>query len=740
MSEQGQMDQRFDGYQAMDPAMDLGRMPAFFFKSSDKIDSISVLDMIYRRRYLALAIFALSLALAVFYLTVTPPQYTARSLVIIEAQDAGADMPMTVGSAVQIMRSSSLHERVFETLSLMDDPEFVRSIEESRQDVQQGAQGISADLLDRFAKKLEVEALEGSAIIQLEYTSLDPQKSALIANTIADSYLAMTEGASTSLGTISAVQDRRLKSMHDKLEGIKDRIDAIQAEANNLATKEASKEDQALLDEVTPPDAPVLSAAERRELQTEIVRSRVKYAEIYERLQAIKYYEEGGAASDASGSDVVKDLRRYEIMAQKELASLEQKYGEKHPALIEARTKLESIKTSIRTEIAAIEKALTTQLRAIEEDIANIQGQLKTSVSAEQTFSMAEKQEAQRLALLRQEIAKNEAIYTNLKTAIERAASQEGRVTGSDTKKASKVISYASVPSSPSYPNARYVLIIAALIGGVLGVMVPVFLEKTDKSIRSISELEAVSGLPNFGAMAHAPRLKHKETARYITSESASTVAEMVRSVRMAIQMRGTQMMSQMAGKSPKIITITSSVSGEGKTTLSTWLSTLTARSGEKVIVLDCDFRRSTLHVTFNCPDHKGLVDYLSEDAGLEDVIYREDPSGVHVIFGRDVPGQALDLVNSKRLHALVQSLGKAYDLVVLDAPTSLSVSDALILAQLSDLTLYCAGWRRTSRATVLAGIKNFKDAGIKNIATVLTRVDLKKYKRYSTDLEDYMA
>ena len=730
------MDQRFDGYQAMDPAMDLGRMPAFFFKSSDKIDSISVLDMIYRRRYLALAIFALSLALAVFYLTVTPPQYTARSLVIIEAQDAGADMPMTVGSAVQIMRSSSLHGRVFETLSLMDDPEFVRSIEESRQDFHQGAQGISADLLDRFAKKLEVEALEGSAIIQLEYTSLDPQKSALIANTIADSYLEMTEGVTTSLGTISAVQDRRLKSMHDKLEGIKDRIDTIQAQADDLATKEVLKEDQGLLDQVTPPDAPVLSAAERRELQTEIVRSRVKYAEIYERLQAIKYYKEGGAASDASGSDVVKDLRSYEIMAQKELASLEQKYGEKHPALIEARTKLESIKTSIRTEITAIEKALTAQLRAIEEDIANIQSQLKASVSAEQTFSMAEKQEAQRLALLRQEIAKNEAIYASLKTAIERAASQDRGVGKSETKKASKVISYASVPSSPSYPNARYVLIIAAMIGGVLGVLIPVFLEKTDKSIRSISELEAVSGLPNFGAMAHAPRLKHKETARYITSESASTVAEMVRSVRMAIQMRG----SQMAEKAPKIITITSSVSGEGKTTLSTWLSTLTARSGEKVIVLDCDFRRSTLQVTFNCPDHEGLVDYLSEDAGLEDVIYREDPSGVHVIFGRDVPGQALDLVNSKRLHALVQSLGKAYDLVVLDAPTSLSVSDALILAQLSDLTLYCAGWRRTSRATVLAGIKNFKDAGIKNIATVLTRVDLKKYKRYSTDLEDYMA
>lgn len=738
MSEQGQMNQRSGGYHhTIDPAMDLARMPAFFFKSSDKIDSISVPDMIYRRRYLALAVFALSLALAVFYLTVTPPQYTARSLVIIEAQDTGADMPMTVGSAVQIMRSSSLHERVFEALSLMDDPEFVRSIEESRQDFSQGAQGISADLLDRFAKKLEVEALEGSAIIQLEYTSLDPQKSALIANTVADSYLEMTEGAPKSLGTISAVQDRRLKAMHDRLEGIKDRIDIIQAQADDLATREeASKADQVLLDEVTPPDAPVLSAIERRELQTEIVRSRVKYAEIYERLQAIKYYEEGGAASDVSGSDVIKDLRSYEIMAQKELASLEQKYGEKHPALIEARTKLESIKTSIRTEITAIEKALTAQLRAIEEDTANIQGQLKTSVSAEQTFSMAEKQEAQRLALLRQEIAKNEAIYTNLKTAIERAASQEARVTGSDTKKASKVISYASVPSSPSYPNAQYVLIIAALIGGVIGVLVPVFLEKADKSIRSISELEAISGLPNFGAMAHASRLKHKETARYITSESASTVAEMVRSVRMAIQMRGTQM----AEKTPKIITITSSVSGEGKTTLSTWLSTLTARSGEKVIVLDCDFRRSTLQVTFNCPDHEGLVDYLSEDAGLEDVIYREDPSGVHVIFGRDVPGQALDLVNSKRLHALVQSLGKAYDLVVLDAPTSLSVSDALILAQLSDLTLYCAGWRRTSRATVLAGIKNFKDAGIKNIATVLTRVDLKKYKRYSTDLEDYMA
>ena len=181
----------------------------------------------------------------------------------------------------------------------------------------------------------------------------------------------------------------------------------------------------------------------------------------------------------------------------------------------------------------------------------------------------------------------------------------------------------------------------------------------------------------------------------------------------------------------PKVITITSSLPDEGKTTLSVWMARLAAKSEEKVIIIDCDLRCPRLHKAFGKKPEYTLVEYLTGRATLEQVIEKDKTSGAHIIYARPVPNNALDLLGKERMRNLINSLRERYDLVILDTPANMAVSDARLMAAQSDRTLYAVSWDDTPREVVNAGVKNFADFGYDALSFVLTNVDVKRHSRY---------
>ena len=136
------------------------------------------------------------------------------------------------------------------------------------------------------------------------------------------------------------------------------------------------------------------------------------------------------------------------------------------------------------------------------------------------------------------------------------------------------------------------------------------------------------------------------------------------------------------------------------------------------------------------------LVEYLSGQNKLEEIIDTNDPSGLHVIYGRAAPNSALDLIASSRMDQLVRSLRKAYDLIIIDSPACLAVSDARALTKLSDQIIYAVSWNKTSREIVHSGISQFPKLSNARIATVLTNIDLKKHVEFGFGeaISDYSA
>ena len=124
-------------------------------------------------------------------------------------------------------------------------------------------------------------------------------------------------------------------------------------------------------------------------------------------------------------------------------------------------------------------------------------------------------------------------------------------------------------------------------------------------------------------------------------------------------------------------------------------------------------------------------MDYLSGAHKLEEVIDTKDPSGLHAIYGRAVPNSALDLVSSKKMDKLILSLKNDYDLIIIDTPACMAVSDARAIQKNCDQLLYVVAWHRTRKEVVHSGLSQFDKFENLQISTVLTNVDVKKHVQF---------
>jgi capsular exopolysaccharide synthesis family protein len=203
-----------------------------------------------------------------------------------------------------------------------------------------------------------------------------------------------------------------------------------------------------------------------------------------------------------------------------------------------------------------------------------------------------------------------------------------------------------------------------------------------------------------------------------------SPFGEAVRSLRTAMLLTG-------SGPAAKSILLTSSVPSEGKTSMAMCLARVHARSGRRTLIIDCDLRRPRLHELTGIANEAGLSDILMQERTLHEVIHTDQRSGAEfVMAGPPVPDPAA-LLASERMRELLRDVGARYDLVLLDSPPILSVSDARVLSQMADKSVFLVQWGKTRRNDVMMGVKQMIEAGADLAGLVLNRVDVKRHAQY---------
>lgn len=718
-----------------------------------EIDIRNLMLMLWRRRMVVIGCVLIGLSLATISMSFMKPRYQARSLVLIEVNTSNRsldELQVFMGSLrvdtsfilseIEIIKSRSMARKVVKRLNLMADPEFnskfrySNTLQEGTRPAEEKAAGAEAEpqdfkklsvygseleslppeVVDReiaevvtnFLARLNVRSVPGSNAVQVEYTSADPNKAALIANTVVDVYIEQRlERKFQAAKKVTDWLDERLTSLRQQVQ-----------EADQAVVKYKEQHKLTRGSRNTPISAEQLSA-----LNSQLVSARTRKAEAEAKLahmrEVAKNPDKIESMAEISNSQLIIGLKRDKANLEGRLSELSGRYGPKHPELVKARAELEELNQAISREILKSSKTIENEVMFAEASIKT----LEESLSEFQGQQFVDNEAGIELDELMRQAESTRLIYDTFLKTYKKSDDQEKLQSAE-----ARVISFAIAPRSPSYPNKLLILSLGGAISLFIGLALAILIEKMDNTFRSANQIENQTGYPCYALIPSVENLTQNELTNYVVSKPSSTVAESVRTLRLVLNLRAPK-----GGPKPKCVTITSSFPSEGKTTLSLWLARLAAKSGEKVIIIDADLRRPNVHRSMSRSNDATLVDYLTGHKNLDQVIQKDEATGMHMIYGRSVPNSALDLVSSEKMRKLVESLKQAYDLVIIDTPACLAVSDARVLAEMSDHLVYVVAWDRTPREVVLSGVKQFSDMAFRNISFVLSNVDIKRHVRY---------
>ena len=221
-------------------------------------------------------------------------------------------------------------------------------------------------------------------------------------------------------------------------------------------------------------------------------------------------------------------------------------------------------------------------------------------------------------------------------------------------------------------------------------------------------------------------KLKTSLMARKLmtVTDTKSLISEQFRTLRTNIRF-------SMPDQDTKSLLITSSIAGEGKSTNAANLGVVFAQEGKKVIIIDADMRKPTLHHTFNTLNINGLSDVLTRQETYTDVIQTTSVEGLCILPSGPIPPNPVELLSSKTMDILMQNLREDYDVIILDAPPLLSLSDAQILSNKCDGTILVVNMDIVQKVDVLKAKATLASSNAKILGVVLNNIKIPKNHYY---------
>jgi len=316
---------------------------------------------------------------------------------------------------------------------------------------------------------------------------------------------------------------------------------------------------------------------------------------------------------------------------------------------------------------------------------------------------------------------------------------KELQITSSDKSNNVTVATPAARPRAPVGPQRGRNILIALILSLGAGVGLAFLLDYLDDTLKSVEDVDRYVHLPTL-ALIPAPRAERKilssrngaehgagnhSTALALIEDVRSPVAEAYRHLR-------TSLLLSTAGQPPKTLLFTSSQPSEGKTTTAVNTAMMLAQTGADVLIMDCDLRRPRLHAHFGLPNARGVTNFLSGDANLDELIQTYAPlPNLKVMSSGRVPPNAAELVGSGEMPKLLQMLAERFTHIVIDSPPAISFTDAAIISTMVDGVVLVVHGGRSSRGVVRRAKQLLLDVGANIYGVVLNNVKLESGDYY---------
>lgn len=696
-----------------------------------------------RKRLLVSVTFLVSI-LAVLYVSQLVPRYTATTQLLIginaakvvdidEVMTGNLNGDVAVIGEMEVLKSRELARKIIDNLHLEQYEEFnprlrkpgflakfsLRSllpetwkeatglVKIDSRTAKEKEEARLTGLTDTFLSKLTVSQIKHSQVINVAFESENPKLAAKIANEVADKYI---------VGQLQAKFDATKKAtdwLNDQLGELKQKVESSERAVEQYRTTHALLrvgKDMGL------------SQQQLSEVNSQLIIARAQRAEAEVKYQQIEGIARSGRDLDSVGevlnSALISNLRQQESDMQHKYSEMLVEYGSRHPRMIQMQAELEDIQAKVSSEVKKIVAGLRHNMEVARAREGSLLGSLRQMESKTSGSNQAEVQ----LHALEREATANRALFETFLGRFKETASTQG-IAQADAR----VISFAEIPLGASFPNKNRMLKIS-LIGAILFAVALVFaLEMLNPGVRSPEQVQELFNMSTLGIVPKvmdAKVLPHE----YLLAKPQSSLAEAVNTLRISLSLLNPD--AQI-----KSLLVSSSIPGEGKSTLATLIAKHSASAGQRVVLVDTDLRHPNIGKMFKLKEGAlGLTDLLMHhDLSLNAVLVDDEKTGMKILTrGKSAFVNPVDLFASQRMKSIVDDLREQFDLVVLDSPPIMAVPDARILTGLVDKTIFVLNWDSTPKKVVHSALHSLTKDGHANVAgIVLQQVNLQQYGRY---------
>jgi len=689
------------------------------------------------------------------------PRYTATAAILIDPKTPDSIGPVTdFGAAIivdsakiagiaSIIQSSGLMERVVESEKLYDDPEFglVRLGRLAR--LLSMVPGYSSsqqkDLDDAARKRLKIDVAkerlqkatsvsrEGlTYLIAVAVNSSDPVKAARLAQAVSEAYLndqVRVKREAVQHG-ISWLADRLAETRKDLIRS-EEAVAEIRRAYGLTATDGSSGTSTVASQQITELNAAIGAA------ETELSRKQAKVE------QTRRIRQSGGnieSLPEVMASGVITALRAEQSEIIRKLAEMKPLPSQSdivnlRPSVIRAGEARRAIEGQISAEVDRIIANLENDYAASRNNVVALKEQLKKLTGAGGGVNPEAK--------LREALSVADANRQNYSSLLNKFNELEQRQTMQEPE--ARIIERARVPENADFPRLP-IFILGSLGPGLLLGLGGAFVADYFRAGRMQSsafviptQIEQTLGLP---MLASVPLLNVDDIERegcssdilqYLVADQFSHFAEALRCIRFGL--RPTD-----GNKTAKVIQITSTVSGEGKSTLAATLALSSALSGARVVLIDCDFRRPMTTKLFALTKTEGLGDLLAGRAEWNEIATVYSNSSLTIVPVGKCGQSSPDLIGSPRMIEVLKFASEHYDLVFLDSPPILPVSDAALISSIAEKTILLIEWNKTDRDLVCQAIRRVNLSKGTVTGVVLNKVNLAALSTYGYNYSKYFA
>jgi polysaccharide biosynthesis transport protein len=637
--------------------------------------------VILRERVWYIVVVALIVFLAALFYTLNKTKlYTAaasieilpREAVVMQVQevrDSGLRGPEDLNTQVKILESGAIVQRVAARLS----PEETKAL---LSPYQTGSDSDPIGPGEILALNRKVAPIRATRILQMVFTHPDPEVAAKMANYFVEEFMNYNSRWRVD-ESLKAVEELKIRADQQgkKVQELGNNLQAYR-ERNNMVSLDQRKD---IVTEKLKLVSSLATQADSRLMEAELRMKQVEECRVAK-----------GNLADLTfiGAQPGVQTLVQRVAAQKiSVAELGQRYLPKYPSMQEAMKSLAQAEDELS-------KALDSAATSIRNEYESARR------SAEQARADLKNQEMEELKLgrfsvdygtLQNELNVNEQL---LATIVSRM--RETTMSASIESQSARIVDRASRPQVHSSPNLTLNLAIGAFVGLSLGMVIAMVVAFLDDKLKNTFQIETVVGLPLIGIVPGLDKMKPAERSRVVLNNANPQAAEAFRSLHSNIRLKCDIEQTRSIGLGPKyrqagakVLLVTSTTPGEGKSFVTSNLALTFAEHGERTIIVDCDLRRPNVHRSFGIANDKGVVEYCSAGAGLDSLIIKNHHPHLDILPAGGRPSIPTLVLGHRNFEKLICELRERYDRVLIDTPPLAPVSDALVILPYVDGTIF---------------------------------------------------